>query len=149
MTARRLPPIAVPLVLLALGACSFGAPPSSASRASQATLAACRERAEDVYVRQNRDLIYENDTSSTPYSAGPSTGLPMHGLSSQYAHQQMIDDCVRNTGADTLRTDAPASAPGATAAGPTPREPTMPAPAPGGPAPAGPPGTDLTVPPPP
>jgi hypothetical protein len=113
MTARRLPSLAVPLIALALGACSFGAPPPSKS-ASQATMAACRERAEDVYIRQNRDLIYENDNSTTPYSAGPSTGLPMHGLSSQFAHQQMIDDCVRNTGTQTQRNDegAVAAAPG-------------------------------------
>jgi hypothetical protein len=126
MTARRLPPPALllpALVSLALtssvlGACSFGGPPAtSASRASQATLAACRERAEDVYVRQNRDLIYANDTSSTPYSAGPSTGLPMHGLSSQFAHQQVIDDCVRNTGPATLRGDGPTTPAGPAAAG--------------------------------
>jgi hypothetical protein len=120
MTARRLPPLVVPLVFLALGACSFGAPPSTANRASQETLAACRERAEDVYVRQNRDLIYANDNSSTPYSAGPSTGLPMHGLSAQFAHQQVIDDCVRNTGPATLRGDGPASPSAPAAAGPAP-----------------------------
>jgi len=122
MTARRLLPL---LALLALGACTFGAPPTSANRASQATMAACRERAEDVYVRQNRDLIYANDNSSTPYSAGPSTGLPMHGLSAQYAHQQVIDDCVRNTGPQTLRGDGPATAgPG----GPTAAAPVAPVP---------------------
>jgi hypothetical protein len=91
-------------VLLLVAACA-SAPQTQESRANQATIAACRERAEDVYVRQNRDLIYQNDTSSTPYSAGPNTGIPTHGLSSLYAHERVIDDCVRNTGSEEPRTD--------------------------------------------
>ena len=99
----------VPLLLLI--ACQ-AAPPTQQSRANQQTLAACRARAEDVYVRQNRDLIYQNDTSSTPYSAGPNTGIPTHGLSSLFAHEQVVDDCVRNTGTQAPRTDTtPANAP--------------------------------------
>jgi hypothetical protein len=110
MTTRRL--AAVVPVLLALATCSQ-APESSANRASQATLAACRHRAEDVYVSQNRDLIYQNDTSSTPYSAGPNTGIPTHGLSSLFANQREVDDCVRNTGSQEPRDDnAVAAQPG-------------------------------------
>ena len=103
-------------VLLLLATCA-PAPVTQESRANQATVAACRERAEDVYVRQNRDLIYQNDTSSTPYSAGPNTGIPTHGLSSLFAHQQVLDDCVRNTGSEAPRDDnavaAPPGGPGA------------------------------------
>jgi hypothetical protein len=104
MIARRLAAISA-ILLLPLGACSssFNTP---ANRANQATIAACRQRAEDVYVSQNRDLIYQNDTTSTPYSAGPNTGIPTHGLSSLYAHQQVVDDCVRNTGTETPRNDS-------------------------------------------
>jgi len=90
--------------LLLLAGCTFGAP-SQQSRANQVTVAACRERAESAYVEQNRDLLYQNDNSTTPYSAGPSTGIPTHGLSSLYAHQQAVDDCVRNTGTQTERND--------------------------------------------
>ncbi len=90
--------------LLLLAGCAFPAP-TQQSRANQATVAACRQYAEDVYVSQNRDLIYQNDTSSTPYSAGPNTGIPTHGLSSLYAHERVIDDCVRNTGSEEPRTD--------------------------------------------
>jgi hypothetical protein len=117
MTASRLAALAPALLLLAT--CS-PPPASPANRANRETLAACRERAEDVYVRQNRDLIYQNDTSSTPYSAGPNTGIPTHGLSSLFAHEQVIDDCVRNTGAQNPRDDnAPAIQPsGAGAATP-------------------------------
>jgi hypothetical protein len=113
MTARRLA-AAIPLLLpalLLLTTCSQ-APQSSANRTNQATLAACRGRAEAVYVQQNRDLLYQNDTSSTPYSAGPNTGIPTHGLSSLFAHEQTVDDCVRNTGTQTPRNDnAPADEP--------------------------------------
>jgi hypothetical protein len=113
MTSHRL--VAVLPAVLLLANCS-PAPESPGNRASQATIAACRHRAEDVYVSQNRDLIYRNDTSSTPYSAGPNTGIPTHGLSSLFANQQVVDDCVRNTGAQTPRDDndiagKPASAP--------------------------------------
>jgi len=113
MTIRRL--VAVVPALLLLATCS-PPPQTAAGRASQATLAACRHRAEDVYVSQNRDLLYQNDTSSTPYSAGPNTGIPTHGLSSLFANQQVVDDCVRNTGSEAPRDDnavagQPASAP--------------------------------------
>jgi hypothetical protein len=103
---------AAPVLLLVFASCS-APPPTAAGRASQATLAACRSHAEDVYVSQNRDLIYQNDTSSTPYSAGPNTGIPTHGLSSLFANQQVVDDCVRNTGSQTPRDDnAVAAEPG-------------------------------------
>jgi hypothetical protein len=102
MTAHRLAVIVPALLLLAT--CS-PAPETAASRANQATVAACRSRAENVYVSQNRDLIYRNDTSSTPYSAGPNTGIPTHGLSSLFANQQVVDDCVRNTGSQAPRDD--------------------------------------------
>ncbi len=95
--------IVLPGLLLCAG-CS-PAPQTAASRANEATVTACREKAEQVYVRQNRDELYRNDNSSTPFSAGPSTGTPGYGLSSLYAHDQMIDDCVRNTGTQTQRTD--------------------------------------------
>jgi hypothetical protein len=119
MTARRLVPLglaALAPALLLLATCAQP-PQTAASRANQATVAACRTRAEDIYVSQNRDLIYRNDTSSTPYSAGPNTGIPTHGLSSLFANQQVVDDCVRNTGAQAPRDDntlaAKPGAPGA------------------------------------
>jgi hypothetical protein len=112
MIARLRFAAAVATVLPCLLAACEAPPPTQASRASQATLAACRSHAEDVYVRQNRDLIYQNDTSSTPYSAGPNTGIPTHGLASLYAHEQVVDDCVRNTGTQAPRSDsAPETAP--------------------------------------
>jgi hypothetical protein len=104
MTARPGPAAAAVSALLLLAACS-PPPQTAASRASQATVTACRERAEDVYVSQNRDLLYQNDTSTTPYSAGPNTGIPTHGLASLFAHQRTVDDCIRNTGTETQRND--------------------------------------------
>ncbi len=104
--------------LLTLATCS-PAPQTAANRADQATLLACRQRAEDAYVQQNRDLLYAPDTSSTPYSAGPNTGIPTHGLSTLFAQQRTVDDCVRNTGTQIQRTDSTVTPPPAVAAAPS------------------------------
>ena len=101
---RHVAPAVVVPALLMLACCS-STPQTAQSRAQQETVAACRSRAEDIYVRQNRDLLYQNDTSTTPYSAGPNTGIPTHGLASLFAHERTVDDCVRNTGTQTQRND--------------------------------------------
>jgi len=97
-TALRL---GAPLLLLA--ACAE-APQTAQQRASQELVNACRQRADQIFVSQNRGVQYETNNSLTPYSAGPSTGVPGQGLPSRYARDQLVDDCVRNLGTQTERT---------------------------------------------
>lgn len=102
---RTLPPAARPwpalLACLALGACSFGAPPPSTpqSRADAATVAACRERADQIYEQQNRAAIYSPPPAiNTPESGAYAPGMTDRGLAGMYARDTMIQDCVRNSG---------------------------------------------------
>jgi len=93
---------------IALSACS--APPSSQSRANAETVAACRQRAEDVYNQQNRGDIYSPASSvNTPFSSNYVPGITDRGLSQLYAHDKMVSDCVRNTGTGAERSQPPAA----------------------------------------
>ena len=98
------------LVCIALAGCTHGAPPPSAqARADAAAVAACRERADQVYEQQNRATIYSpqaavNTPSSGAYAPG---GAGDRGLASLYARDSLIRDCVRNTGSETDRGMAP------------------------------------------
>lgn len=92
---------------LALGACSFGAPPVSnrQAQANAETVAACRHRADEVYNIQNRPEIFRpppavNTPSSGQYAPGT---LNNRRLSALFARDQMIRDCIRNTGTETDR----------------------------------------------
>ncbi|HTW72708.1 MAG TPA: hypothetical protein VME47_22710 [Acetobacteraceae bacterium] len=100
--------LSLALMPLLLGACTFplGAPPSTPeSRAQQSLLEACRRRADEVYNLTHRGDIYASESQvNTPYSADYQPGLPERGLSQLYARDQMVSDCVRNTGAEGNRT---------------------------------------------
>ncbi|HEY0421279.1 MAG TPA: hypothetical protein VGC80_17320 [Acetobacteraceae bacterium] len=98
--------------------------------ASAATRAACRQRADEVYLRQNRADIYRNDyyVGSTRDAPFASTGLPgvsSDGLSSRFGREKMLDDCV--SGAAGNVGAAPDAPDPARPAPPTPaRQPTRP-----------------------
>jgi len=95
---------------LALGACSFGGPPPSGQAlANRQTVAACRQRAEEVYDIQHRAELYRpppaiNTPSSGDYAPG---SLNDRRLSELYARDQLINDCIRNTGTETDRGQPP------------------------------------------
>jgi hypothetical protein len=106
----------IPLLpaLLALAACAAPPPPPSGqARADAAVRTACREHADAVYERQNRDTIYTISSRDTPYSANYTPGVMDKGLSQLYARDNMVRDCIRNTGTETDRTqpEAPGTAP--------------------------------------
>lgn len=101
MSRHRVPILPV---LLALAACAAPPPPAGQSRADAATLAACREHADAVYDRQNRDSIYTISGTNTPFSANYTPGVVDRGLPQRYGHDVMVRDCVRNTGTETDRT---------------------------------------------
>ena len=91
------------LPLLALTQCAPPPPPVGQTRADAATLAACREHASEVYDRQNRDTIYSISNRDLPFSSNYVPGVTDRGLAQRYANQNMVRDCVRNTGTETDR----------------------------------------------
>jgi hypothetical protein len=92
---------------LALSACD-SAPQSSQARANAETVAACRQRANEVYNQQNRGEIYSaNSSENSPFSANYVPDIPSRGLSQLFAHDKLVSDCVRNTGTGAERSVAP------------------------------------------
>lgn len=109
--------------LLALAACAAPPPPmaigsiggsAGQTRDDAATRTACREHADAVYDRQHRDTIYSISNRDTPYSANYTPGMMDRGaLSQRYERDNMVRDCIRNTGTETDRSEseAPGTAP--------------------------------------
>ena len=104
----RLPALLAPLLLVMAG-CQPPPAPSSQTRADAATLAACRERADEVYNRQNRGTIYTITNRDAPFSGSYIPAPVDSGLSQRYSHENRIRDCVRNTGTETSRAPTPES----------------------------------------
>ena len=120
--------------LLALGAC-YDAPSSGGSaraHASAATVTACRRRADDIYLRQNRDEIYRADnfaggTRDTPFSSQGLSGITSSGLGGRYARDNLEEACLNSSSGPGGDASDPASAVAPTlsvrpsgSAGPTP-----------------------------
>lgn len=106
---RLVTPLGVLLGLLAVSGCDRG-PPSPQSQADAATRRACQQRAEQAYEQQNRAEIYSPPaTVNTPYSANYSPSQTDRGLSELFAHDRMVNDCVRNTGTGAERTPPPSA----------------------------------------
>lgn len=92
-------------LLAAAGCSAFPAAPRRADVTPQQA-ASCKERAEQIYLQQNRADIYRADVYTSnlrdsPYSASLLDGVPSRGLSNQFQHQQMYDDCLRASGTGT------------------------------------------------
>ena len=101
------------LTAAALSACGTPTGGGGQAQADAQTRAACRARAEQAYEQQNRATIYSPPPSvNTPYSANFAPGADDRGLSDLFAHDRMVNDCIRNTG-----TGAERSAPGESPAG--------------------------------
>ena len=86
------------------------------SHASAAAAVACRQRADQVYDRQNRADVYRSDTYETSTRDSPfaSTGLPgvtTAGLSSRYQYAQLQDDCLNNSGSGAAPPSGPQAGP--------------------------------------
>ncbi len=96
--------VTLPLLpVLALLQCAPPPPPTGQAKADAATLAACREHADQVYDRNNRDTIYTINNRDLPFSANTSSGIIDRGLAQRYANENLVRDCVRNTGTETNR----------------------------------------------
>jgi hypothetical protein len=104
---RLLPAISV---LACLSACSAPLPPERQTAASK-TAAACRSRADEIFLKQNRALLSERTQRDNPFASTGSPGITTEGLGQQYGRDVMIADCIRSTGA------ASANGPGITPGG--------------------------------
>ena len=107
---RRLTVMLLPMLVLMQ--CAPAPSPDSQTRADAATLAACREHANEVYDRTHRDTIYTISNRDSPFSANYQPGVTDRGLSQLFSQQNMVRDCVRNTGTETSRArqESPATA---------------------------------------
>jgi hypothetical protein len=93
---------AVPAALLLLGLVACNGPISSTSDragASPKAMAACRQRADQVYDMQNRGDVYRSDMIAggqrdAPFGAVGNPGNVSTGLSARYARETMVDDCL-------------------------------------------------------
>lgn len=83
-------------IALLLAGCSPGG--GHLSHTDQATIAACRTHASQVYDRNNRGTIYSIDQTGTPYSGSYLAGNQTNTLAEQYANQRLLDECIRNSG---------------------------------------------------
>ena len=70
------------LTAIILSGCADGAPQSPQAQADAATNAACRQRANEVFDRQNRGAIYSaNSSANSPFSANFTPDVTSRGLS--------------------------------------------------------------------
>jgi hypothetical protein len=91
------------LPCLTLLQCAPPPPPTGQARADAATVAACREHADEVYNRTRRDSIYTITNPDIPFSANYNPVVTNRGLAQRYVQENMVRDCVRNTGTETDR----------------------------------------------
>ncbi|HVC60488.1 MAG TPA: hypothetical protein VND19_09035 [Acetobacteraceae bacterium] len=97
--------LALGLLLLATCAGPGPRPGSAEAREHAETVAACRQRADEMYNIRHRDAIYAGPSQvNTPFSADDTANTPGRGLSQMYERDSMVTDCVRNTGAEGDRT---------------------------------------------
>jgi hypothetical protein len=65
-----------------------------------------------MYEQRDRSRIYAaNSSANTPYSANSSVGVPSQGLSGQFAYDQTIAECERNSGTGAQLPDNPTASP--------------------------------------
>jgi len=97
--AQRLLSIACVIAALAASACAFGPPPTTSDITAQS---ACHERADEVFLRQNRGEVYNVDTDRTatrdaPFATSGLKGVTSAGLSQQYGRDTSFDNCLRGS----------------------------------------------------
>ncbi len=88
--------------LLAASACAFQTGPARPP-AEVAAVSDCRARADEVFVRQNRDHAYRvdayrTDTRDAPFASSGLRGVTSAGLSQQFGRDTTMDECLRASG---------------------------------------------------
>ena len=113
MTRRSAGLAVLLLALLPAAGCSLYTPMAPEERT---VLDTCRSDAERVFNTQHREQLSERDSTDSPFSGNTLPSDPNRGLSDQYEHEQMVDNCMRgNSGpsgrATPTMTDEPPSPP--------------------------------------
>jgi hypothetical protein len=100
----------LPLLLACtvLSGCGFPPPLSSEDREALDSCNADVNRTWNVQHRADLSLRPERDA---PYSGSTPPGLPSDGLSDQYAHNAMMEDCLHGHVAEPLNSPATEAAP--------------------------------------
>jgi len=93
-----------------LSACDVP-PRTGQAEADAETRAACQARAEQAYTEQNRAQIFGPQSQvNTPFSANYDPDSYNRGLSDLFVHDRMVNDCIRNIGTGSDRSQ-PETAP--------------------------------------
>ncbi len=94
------------LLLLLTGCTGPALPPSGQARADAQTVAACRQRAEQVYdIRHRGDIYSPPPQVDAPFSSNYAPGTLDQNLAALHEHDELINDCIRNTGTETSRSN--------------------------------------------
>ena len=134
--AKRLILAAYSLLLATtlLAACAPREPVSNTNAAAEA---ACRTRVDDMFIRQNRAILYRDNQQGLPFAAGGAKSVATDDLSQRHAYGNAVADCLsgasgRQGASGSVAPVAPApiaaAAPSASAAAPTGGKPALVAP---------------------
>ena len=80
---------------MALAGCEKPVP---MSRAASADAAACRARADEIYLKQNRVLMSVRDQRDVPFASTGISGNTTQGLGDLYGRDQMVASCLNSVG---------------------------------------------------
>ncbi len=64
----------------------------------QQASAACRTRADEIYLKQNRALMSVRDQRDNPFAATGISGNTTEGLGDLYGRDQMLAGCLNSIG---------------------------------------------------
>jgi hypothetical protein len=103
------------LVLVALAGCSLPLGASSGPQPSPEAVAACNKRADQEFLSQNRNALYQEDRYQTSTRDAPyaSTGMPQQnesGLSAQHEQRQDVRNCLNGAESPGITADNPSRA---------------------------------------
>jgi hypothetical protein len=102
------PSLALRVLLTGLAASVAGCDgPARPLTDQQQAVATCRAEADRIYNVQNRDKLSEQDNRDTPLSANATPDPNSQVLADQYAHDQMIDNCLNHADPGPDLTPAP------------------------------------------